>query len=99
MLCRWSRSPAKAIASPIVKNTCSWITIDDSPAAMPSFMPRNSRPNWSTPIATPYATTLRQGIAGRRTKKTTGNAASRKRSAASANGGTSPSATLIGTNV
>ena len=39
--------------SPIVKNTCTWMTSDDSPAGMPSFMPRNSRPNWQTPMATP----------------------------------------------
>ena len=39
------------------------------------------------------------GIAGGRTKNTIGNAASRKRSAASVNGGTSARATLIGTNV
>ena len=43
----------KATASPIVKNTCIWITSDESPAAIPSFMPRNSRPNWNTPIARP----------------------------------------------
>ena len=38
---------------PIVKNTCTWITSDDSPAGIPSFMPRNSSPNWNTPIAKP----------------------------------------------
>ena len=99
MLCRWKRSPENATARPIVKNTCIWITSDDSPAGMPSLMPRNSRPNWQTPIAKPYATTSRHGIAGRRTKNTIGTAARKKRSAASVNGGTSSSATLIGTNV
>ncbi len=48
---------------PIVKNTCTWITSDDSPAGIPSFMPRNSRPNWNTPIASPYAMTTLDGHA------------------------------------
>ena len=52
-LCRCSRSPSSITASPIVKNTCSWITSDESPAGMPSFIPRNRSPNCSTPIATP----------------------------------------------
>jgi hypothetical protein len=37
----------------MVKNTWSWITTDDSPAGMPSAMPRNSSPNWKTPMASP----------------------------------------------
>ena len=82
-----------------MKNTCIWMTSDESPAGIPSLRPRNSRPNWQTPIAKPYATTSRHGIAGGRTKNTIGTAASRKRTAASVNGGTSTSATLIGTNV
>ena len=52
-LCAWSRSPRNAIARPMVKKTWSWITSDDRPAGMPSFMPRNSNPNWNTPIAKP----------------------------------------------
>ena len=83
---------------PIVKNTCTWITSDDSPAGIPSFMPRNSRPNWNTPIASPYAMTTLDGMRGRRMKNTSGTAANRNRNAASANGGTSTSPTLIGTN-
>jgi hypothetical protein len=65
---------------------------------MPSFMPRNSNPNWNTPIATPYATIGASGIRGGRTKNTSGTAAKKKRSAASANGGISRSPSLIGTN-
>ena len=53
MWCRCSRSPISSTASPMVKNTCTWITSDDSPAGMPSFIPRNSRPNWHTPMAKP----------------------------------------------
>ena len=49
--------------------------------------------------ANPYAAMSRHGIAGRRTKKTIGTAARKKRSAASVNGGTSASATFIGTKV
>ena len=30
------------------------MTIDDSPAGIPSFIPRNNSPNWQTPIAKPY---------------------------------------------
>ena len=60
-----NRSPRNAMPRPIVKNTCTWITIDDSPAGMPSFMPRNSRPNWKTPMARPYAMTTPAGIRGR----------------------------------
>src|SRR6266542_6424560 len=95
---RDSRSPRNATPSAIVKNTCSWITSDESPAGMPSFMPRKSSPNWQTPIAKPYATRSRDGIAGRATKNATGTDASRNRSAASTNGGKSASAHLIGTN-
>ena len=51
--CAETRSPRYAMPSPMVKNTCTWMTSDDSPAGMPSFMPRNSRPNWHTPMATP----------------------------------------------
>jgi hypothetical protein len=52
-LWRRRRSPAKATASPMVMNTWVWITIDDNPADMPSFMPRKSSPNWPTPMASP----------------------------------------------
>ena len=72
-----------------MKNTCIWMTSDDSPAGIPSLIPRKSSPNWQTPIAKPYNTTSRHGIAGRRMKNTIGTAARKKRSAASVNGGTS----------
>ncbi len=52
-LWRLRRSCSHHAARPIVKNTCNWMTSDDSPAGMPSFMPMNSRPNWTTPIAKP----------------------------------------------
>ncbi len=52
-LCIDSRSRRYTSPKPIVKNTCTWMTSDESPAGMPSFMPRNRSPNWHTPIAKP----------------------------------------------
>ena len=42
-LCRWKRSPENATARPIVKNTCIWMTSDDSPAGIPSLMPEEQQ--------------------------------------------------------
>src|SRR5437660_7964801 len=65
---------------------------------MPSFIPRKSKPNWTTPIARPYPATSRHGMRGRLITSTSGIAAKKKRSAASAKGGISRKPTLIGTN-
>ena len=82
-----------------MKNTCIWMTSDESPAGMPSFMPRNSRPNWHDADREAVGDDdSRHGICGRRMKNTSGTAAKKKRSAASANGGISRRPTLIGTN-
>src|SRR6202171_1890414 len=97
-LCRCKRSPRNAMARPMVKNTCTWITSDERPAGMPSFIPRNSKPNWKTPIARPYPATSRHGMRGRLITNTSGTAEKKKRSAASAKGGISRKPTLIGTN-
>src|SRR6202047_2262021 len=98
-LCRCRRSPRNAMARPMVKNTCTWMISDERPAGMPSLIPRNSRPNWKTPIASPYPTTSGHGMRGSLITSTSGTAAKKKRSAASANGGNSRKPTLIGTNV
>ncbi len=48
-----SRSPERRMASPMVKNTCTWITSDASPGEIWPFMATNNRPNWPTPISRP----------------------------------------------
>jgi len=63
---------------------------DERPAGMPSLIPRNSRPNWKTPIASPYPTTSGHGMRGRLITSTSGTAAKKKRSAASATSSSSP---------
>src|SRR6266566_3833872 len=98
-LCRCKRSPRNAMARPMVKNTCTWMISEERPAGMPSLIPRNSRPNWKTPIASPYPTTSDHGMRGRLITSTSGTAAKKKRRAASAKGGNSRKPTLIGTNV
>ena len=47
------RSPERAIAMPMVKNTCDWITSEASPGEMSRCMAMNSKPNCPTPISTP----------------------------------------------
>ncbi len=67
-----SRSRYSMADSPIVKNTCDWITSDARPGEMSERIAQNSSPNWPTPISTPKAASLVHVIAGRFTKKMNG---------------------------
>ena len=84
---------------PMVKNTCTCTTSDARPGEMKRVMAMNSSPNCATPISSPYAARLRQLAAGRRMNSSAGNAASAKRSVASASGGKCASAYLMTTKL
>ncbi len=82
-----------------MKNTCIWITSDERPAGIPSLKPEEQEPELADADREAVGDDFAPRHRGGRTKKTIGTAARKKRSAASVNGGTSVSATLIGTNV
>ena len=66
------RSRYSTADSPIVKNTCDWITSDARPGEMSERIAQNSSPNCPTPISTPNAASLPHLIAGRGMKKMKG---------------------------
>jgi hypothetical protein len=66
------RSRYSSADSPIVKNTCDWMTSDARPGEMSERIAQNSSPNWPTPISAPNAASLPQLIAGRGMKKMNG---------------------------
>jgi hypothetical protein len=94
---RDGRSRSTAAASSSVNGACAWSTTLASPAGIPTSIDVNSRPNFTTPSATPIPAISRHGIGGRRTKNTSGTATSAKRAAPSSSGGISSSPTSITT--
>src|SRR5436305_6611321 len=73
------------------------MTSDDSPAGIPTWMATKRRPNCPTLRKKPTTTIHFAATAGRRTRRTAGNAVSAKRSATKSSGGNVSSPTSIAT--
>ena len=72
-----------------VKITCACRTRAASPGVSPASMATYSRPNWPSDMNRPTAATVRQGAAGRGTRKTAGSTTTVNRMATNRSGGTS----------
>jgi hypothetical protein len=94
---RDGRSRSVAAASSSVNGAWACRTTDANPAGMPRSIEVNSRPNLTTPNATPIPSSSRHGIRGRSTNHTNGADTSANRSAHSSSGGTSSRPTSITT--
>src|SRR6185437_3921011 len=83
-----SRSARAAIT--IVNGTCACRTSAARPGGMPRCIDRYRKPNWPRLMNAPTAATVRNGTAGRGTRKQAGTATTANRTAANSSGGTEP---------